>query len=276
MYTYRTLQFLLGHGLLPMSIGHGEPCVRLQSLDWNTWPMSGEGEATLPLPCMEGPPVEIHVDPAATPKACHTPANIPLHWQQRVYEDLRDEVLGVIGRVPYGKPVTWCHRMVITRKHDGSPRRTVDLAPLNKFCQRETFAMESPFHLARRIPKNTWKTVTDACNGYHSVPLRESDRHLTTFITPFGRWCYTLAPQGFLSLGDGYNCCFDAILAEYKCKERCVDDTVHYNSDLEQHWWRTIDFLTRVGQAGIVLNPDQFQFAERTVDFAGFSVGPRY
>lgn len=25
-----------------------------------------------PLPCMEGPPVEIHVDPAATPKACHT------------------------------------------------------------------------------------------------------------------------------------------------------------------------------------------------------------
>ena len=43
-------------------------------------------------------------------------------------------------------------------------------------------------------------------------------------------------------------------------------------SDLEQHWWRTIDFLTRVGQAGIVLNPDKFQFAERSVDFAGFRV----
>ena len=35
---------------------------------------------------------------------------------------------------------------------------------------------------------------------------------------------------------------------------------------------RTIDFLTRVGQAGIVLNPDKFQFAERSVDFAGFRV----
>ena len=30
--------------------------------------------------------------------------------------------------------------------------------------------------------------------------------------------------------------------------------------------------LTRVGQAGIVLNPDKFQFAERSVDFAGFRV----
>ncbi len=115
------------------------------------------------LPCMAGPPVEIHVDPNATPKACHKPTSIPVHWQQKVYEDLlRDEALGVVERVPYGEPVTWCHRMVVTRKHDGSPRRTVDLSPLNKFCQRETFATESPFHLARRIPKNTWKTVTDA------------------------------------------------------------------------------------------------------------------
>ena len=225
------------------------------------------------LPCMAGPPVEIHVETNATPKACHTPANIPLHWQQKVHDDLlRDEALGVIERVPYGEPVTWCHRMVVTRKHDGSPRRTVDLSPLNKFCQRETFAMESPFNLARRIPMDTWKTVTDAWNGYHSVPLRVSDRHLTTFITPFGRWRYTRAPQGFLSSGDGYNRRFDAILAEFERKERCVDDTVHYDSDLEEHWWRTIDFLTRVGQAGIVLNPDKFQFAGRSVDFAGFRV----
>ncbi|KAL9972701.1 hypothetical protein ACROYT_G019061 [Oculina patagonica] len=225
------------------------------------------------LPSMEGPPIEIHVDQTATPKACHTPATVPLHWQQRVYEDLlRDEALGVIERVPYGEPVTWCHRMVITRKHDGSPRRTVDLSPLNKFCKRETFATETPFHLARRIPKDTWKTVTDAWNGYHSVPLRQSDRHLTTFITPFGRWRYTRAPQGFLSSGDGYNRRFDAVLSTFERKERCVDDTIHYDSDLEQHWWRTIDFLTRVGQAGIVLNPDKFQFAERSVDFAGFRV----
>ena len=225
------------------------------------------------LPCMEGPPVEIHVDPTATPKACHTPANEPLHWQQRVHDDLlRDEALGVIERVPYGEPVIWCHRMVITRKHDGSPRRTVDLSPLNKFCRRETFAMETPFHLARRIPKDTWKTVMDAWNGYHSVPLRQSDRHLTTFITPFGRWRYTRAPQGFLSSGDGYNRRFDAVLSTFERKERCVDDTIHYDSDLEQHWWRTIDLLTRVGRTGIVLNPDKFQFAEKSVDFAGFRV----
>ena len=41
---------------------------------------------------------------------------------------------------------------------------------------------------------------------------------------------------------------------------------------LQQHWWRTIEFLTLVGQAGIVLNPDKFQFAKQSVDFAGFCI----
>ena len=241
---------------------------RFSSSTFNTCPHK-------PLPSMSGPPLEIHVQDNIVPKACHTAAPIPLHWQEQVKNDLiRDEALGVIEKVPYGEPVTWCHRMVVTRKHDGRPRRTVDLSPLNRYCKRETYAAESPFHITRRIPGMSWKTVTDAWNGYHSVPLRECDRHLTTFITPFGRYRYTRAPQGFLSSGDGYNRRFEAILADFDRKERCVDDTCHYDSldDLEKHWWRTIELLSVCGAAGIVLNPEKFQFAQTKVDFAGFEV----
>ena len=87
-------------------------------------------------------------------------------------------------------------------------------------------------------------------------------------FTSFGRWRYTRAPQGFLSSGDGYNRRFDAILSTFEQK----DDTIHYDVDLEQHWRRTIDLLTRVRQAGILMNPDKLQFAEKTLIFAGFRV----
>ena len=230
-----------------------------------------------PLQQMAGPPLEIHLRDNAKPRVCHTPSSIPLHWQKKVHEDLvRDEALRVIERVPYGVTLTWCHRMVVTRKHDGSPRRTVDLSPLNKFCSRETYSAESPFRLARRIPHDTWKTVTDAWNGYHSVPLRGSDRHLTTFITPYGRYRYLRAPQGFLSSGDGYNRRFEAVLSDFPRKERCVDDTIHYDDQLEAHWWRTIDLLILVGSSGIVLNPDKFQFAQKVVEFAGFRISENH
>ena len=51
-----------------------------------------------------------------------------------------------------------------------------------------------------------------------------------------------------------------------------MDDTIHYDEDLETHWWRTIEFLDMMGTAGAVMNPDKFQFAERNVDFAGFHI----
>ena len=47
---------------------------------------------------------------------------------------------------------------------------------------------------------------------------------------------------------------------------------IHYDSDLQTHWWGTIDFLISVGQAGIVVNAEKFYFAGRIVDFEGFRI----
>ena len=112
-----------------------------------------------PLHCIAGHPIEIHVDPLAKRMAFHTPSSIPLHWQQKVHDHLiRDEAMRILEKVPHGEPTEWCHCMANIRKRDGSPRRTVDLSPLNKlnkFCKRETHAFKAPFHLAQRMPRNT-------------------------------------------------------------------------------------------------------------------------
>ena len=58
-----------------------------------------------PLHCMAGPPIEIHVSPLAKPRAFHTLASIPLHWQQQVHADLLwDETLGILEKVLHGEP----------------------------------------------------------------------------------------------------------------------------------------------------------------------------
>ena len=173
-----------------------------------------------------GPALQLHVDPSAKPIAVHTPSTIPLHWEKEVKKQLDDDVnLGVLEKVPHGQPSIWCHRMVVTRKADGKPRRTVDMSALNKSCLRETHHVKPPFHQAKSIPQNTWKTVTDAWNGFHSVPLTEEDRHFTTFITPWGRYRYRVAPQGALASGDGYSRRYDEVLADVERKTKCVDDT---------------------------------------------------
>ena len=180
-----------------------------------------------PLPLMKSKPMRLMVDPNAKPVAKHTPVPIPIYWQTDVKAGLdQDVALGVIEPVPVGEPVTWCHRMVVCAKKNGKPRRTVDLQALNSHATRETHHTQSPFHQARSIPANKKKTVFDCWNGYHSIPLHEDDRHLTTFITPWGRYRYKTAPQGYIASGDGYSRRFDEIASHIPDKTKCIDDTL--------------------------------------------------
>ena len=227
------------------------------------------------LPMMTGPPMKLMIHPDATPFACHKPIPIPVHWQEDVYAGLAQDVrLGVIEPVPVGTPVTWCHKMIVVPKKSGKPRRTVDLQPLNRYAIRETHHTESPFHQARAVPPNTYKSVTDQWNGYHAIPLDEKDRHLTTFITPKGRFRYRVAPQGYIASGDAYTRRCDEVVMDFPRKTKCVDDCLLWSNSIEEAFFHMVDWLDLCGRNGIVLNPDKFVFARKTVEFAGFIITP--
>ena len=222
-----------------------------------------------------GPPLELHFDPEAKLIAVHKPIPVPLHWQQEVKESLdRDVNLGVLEGVPVGEPVTWCHRMVTARKKNSKPRRTVDKQVLNKHAVCETHHTQSPFHQATLVPAGTKKTITDAWNGYHSVPIREEDRHLSTFITPWGRYRYKTCPQGYAASQDGYTRRFDEIVNDFPNKTNCIDDTCLWADTLEENFFQTRRWLDICGRHGIVQSPDMYLFGSDTVEFAGFVITP--
>ncbi len=225
------------------------------------------------LPLMDSPPMRLMIDPHATPTAHHSPIPVPLHWQDKVKAGLdRDVRLGVLEPVPIGEPVTWCHRMVICAKKNGSPRRTIDFQPLNAHATRETHHTQSPFHQARAVPPGKKKTLFDAWNGYHSVPLHPDDRHYTTFITPWGRYRYRTAPQGYIASGDGYTRRYDEITSSIPNKTKCVDDALLWSDTIEDSFFQACNWLDTCGRHGITLNPEKFRFGADTVEFAGFEI----
>jgi putative transposase len=128
------------------------------------------------------------------------------------------------------------------------------------------------FKSACLIEAHTYKTKTDAWNGYHLCPLHVDDRHMTMFITEEGQFRYRVAPQGFVASSDGYNARYDEVLAEVPRKAKCVDDLALWDKDLATHWWRIIDHLEMISKNGIILNGDKFQFCADKIEFAGFRV----
>ena len=122
------------------------------------------------------------------------------------------------------------------------------------------------------VPPQQVKTVLDNWHGYHSVPIHEPDRHLTTFITPYGRYRYKTVPQGFISAGDGYTQRLDLIVEGIKKYDHCVDDSILWDDDINENFFRVCDFLEKCSKAGCIFNPLKFQFAEEEVEFIGFTI----
>ena len=229
---------------------------------------------TRPFPKLSTPPGRIHLKPNYhIPKPAYWPASVAEHWAKEVYLALEADVAaGILKKVPLNEPTVWCARMVLVKKKDGRPRRTVDFQQLNSQCLREPNHGESPFHTARKVPGDSWKSVFDAVDGYHSVALDEESSKLTTFITPWGRYRYLRFPQGHCSAGDAFNGRMQLILSKISRMVRIVDDVCIHDTTIEDAFWHAWDFLMTCAENGIVINKDKFQFCRRSVDFAGLSI----
>ena len=144
------------------------------------------------MPLMSSsPPLELHIDHEATPFVVHKVPSIPEHWVEKMKQDLdKDVQLGVLEKVPSNTPTMWCAHMSVVDKKTGKPRRVFDFPGLNKDMAQQTQSFKSPFMQASWVPAGTWNMSVDAWKGYHSVSLRECDRHYTTFIMPCRRYRY--------------------------------------------------------------------------------------
>ena len=126
--------------------------------------------------------------------------------------------------------------------------------------------------LASDVPAGKVKSVLDVWNSFHSVPLKMEDRDKTTFITPWGRFRYRVAPQGYLASMDGYTHRFSLITQNIRNKQVIVDDTLLWSNSVEENFYDVINLLETGHNAGLIFNSDKFQSGQDTVDFAGLEV----
>ena len=221
----------------------------------------------------------IHLAPNAKPYCRTTPNQIPYFWREGS-KKLIDQFVkrGMIAKSPIGRPTPWCAPMVITAKKSNTTnpklRMTVDLQHLNSQCIRELHHVESPFRLASQVPRNTFKTLLDAVDGYQAIELDEESQHLTTFITSWGCFYFLRIPAGLLDSGDKYTSRYDQVIQHIPRKVKCVDDTLLFDTSISDAFFHTFDFLQTCASKGIVLNASKFRFCEKEITFAGFNITP--
>ena len=77
-----------------------------------------------------------------------------------------------------------------------------------------------------------------------------------------------------MSAGDAYTDRLDRLLEDFERQRHCIDDTLLYDSSIEEAFLRACAFLDRCGQNGVILNPAKFQFTQEEVEWIGFNITP--
>lgn len=67
---------------------------------------------------------------------------------------------------------------------------------LNKGICTYLFPLPTLEELAVKLQGKKIYTVLDLKDGFYQVPLDKDSRKLTTFITPFGKYCFKRLPFG--------------------------------------------------------------------------------
>ena len=143
----------------------------------------------------------------------------------------------------------------MVEKADGSPRICVDLTRLNKFVKRPVYPPRSPKDAVACISgKARFFTTVDAVQGYHQVPLHEDSQHLTTFVTPWGRFKFLRGTMGLNATGDEYNRRSDEAVGGFLNTVKVVDDLLVYEETFEEHVERVRNMLQRCREHQITLS----------------------
>jgi hypothetical protein len=104
----------------------------------------------------------------------------------------------------------------------------VDYIGLNKACPKVPYPLPRIDQIVDSTAGCETLSFLDAYSGYHQIKMKESNHLATSFITPFGMYCYTTMPFGLRNAGATYQRCMNHVFGEHigRTVEAYIDDIV--------------------------------------------------
>ena len=173
---------------------------------------------------------------------------------------------------PIDEPTEWCAGIVVAPKPNGKIRICVDLTHLNDYVCRERLILPAVDETLAKLSGATLFTKLDATAGFWQVPLHPESVPLTTFITPFGRYCFHRLPFGISSAPEHFQKRLTQMLSGLEGTVCHADDILVFGTSREQHDHRLSEVLERLQKEGLTLNEEKCEFAVDRVKFLGHIV----
>ena len=161
----------------------------------------------------------------------------------------------------------WFANVFWMPKKDGKVRMCVDFQDLNKASPKDDFP----------LPYIALLLVMDGFFAYNQIKMAREDMEKTSFITPWGTYCYKVMPFGLKNARATYQHVVTTLLHDliHKEVEVYVDDMIMKSKDREEHIPAFQKFFERIQFYKLQLNPKKCTFGVTSGKLLGFMVSQR-
>jgi hypothetical protein len=168
----------------------------------------------------------LNVDPKATPKRQHF---------RRFADDRRDAIKKELAKLLAASFIRevfhsecLANPVLVCKKNSNEWRMCVKYTDLNKHCPKDPFGLPRIDQVIDSTAGCDLLCFLDCYSEYHQIAIKKEDQEKTTFITPFGAYCYTTMSFGLKNAGATYQRAIQACFKRQLNKniEAYVDDVV--------------------------------------------------
>jgi len=165
----------------------------------------------------------------------------------------------------------WAANVVLVRKKDGSHRLCIDYRALNSVTYKDTYPLPHIDTCLGSMDGAVWFSTLDLRSGYHNIPIKETDKDKTAFITRRGCFRYKVLPFGCSTAPSVFQRLMDLVLCglTYITCLVYLDDIIVYANDFETHLSRMREVFARLRAANLKLHAGKCCLFQRRVEFLG-------
>lgn len=164
-----------------------------------------------------------------------------------------------------------CH---LVPKKTGQQRLVINYIPLNKIAIKDHYPLPQISDLLAHLVNAKYFCALDCTEGFWQIPVEESDRSKTAFITPQGLFQFRRCPFGFTNSPAVFQRAMNEIFKE-GLYQRCViyiDDILVFGSTEEETLTNLEWVLQRCEQYRVKLKWTKCEFLKTEVNFLGYKV----
>jgi hypothetical protein len=156
----------------------------------------------------------------------------------------------------------WLANTVPVKKKNGKWRMFIDLTDLNKATPKDNYPLPRMDQVVDSAANAAVMSLLDCFSGYHQCWMAKEDEEKTSFITPFGMFCFVRMPEGLKNAGSTFTRMTGTVFKPQIGRniQAYVDDLIVKSTNQASHVSDLAETFANMRRAGLKLNPEKCVF----------------